>query len=83
MSSAIFSAGNIITFTGIRFPTGADYEARASYQSMTVKISTWTATNAIATFPLGIPLSGTTLVKPRLFFTKILDGIVYYANNNS
>lgn len=73
---------NTITFNGSLFPSTTDYIARASYQSMTVEITSWLTTQASATFPLGIPASATA-IKPKLFFTRKSDGVVFYAKNSS
>jgi hypothetical protein len=80
--TSVSLSGNTITFNGNLFPSTTDYIANASYQSMKVEFTTWLTNQASATFPLGIPASATA-IKPKLFFIRKSDGVVFYAKNSS
>jgi hypothetical protein len=72
------SAGNVLTFTGTAFPSNVDYTLKALFKSASVDVASWTATEAIANFPNGIPASvAADNAEPTLKFTRKADNVIF------
>ncbi len=80
VTAVALSAGNVLTFTGTGFPAQADYTLKAYFKSAEVTISSWTATEAVATFTNGIPASvAADNAVPQLKFTRTADSVILIA----